>query len=567
MSNKSYQGGLGGGLEIAGESLKSASPLFAEALKNKQEYDATDPEAALKNLALGEALKPDPTPDISGSELVKYVDDGVTKQKLTYFKNGVFEEQELGESADVKTIKGIPEDIFNDLDEKQKLEIYGIKDKEGITNVSSPVDILNEDGVLESVVTYVQNNQLKTKVLGDVSDNQKDRSQIERMISRTSDLVGENISDYPLFLSKFPEIFPDPNQIVTEEQVEQLQNKLNIQTILEQIEPDKTISAEEKQKIDDQNFLREKVTTPNLDNINSIYQVAISRADDLAGSKAALEGFEPGAFADVRLQVGKIISLFVDPKTLSADMIDVLDALKIGDAVSGDVLDKFSSNLTLSSAKGGALPGNLNLKEFNELKNTGLPLWTTKEGAELMIEIYQRNDEIAFDANRMLKDVNNSLGLGEDKFSLQYPDGTIKEFESYDTAVAEINQFMALESQNIISGNSNSYKNWNSISDKIQNIQKYDSDSLRLEGKTVKDPLTNKDLSALTLEKEGKLKFVGWGDGKGDGPNSNYPGQAIYKYYSGKFWQGTENNFDPKIHTKGTEQIFYWGSPKRQLDQ
>jgi hypothetical protein len=57
MSGKSMQGGLGGGLEIAGESLKSASPLFAEALKNKQEYDATDPEAALKNLALTKAFE------------------------------------------------------------------------------------------------------------------------------------------------------------------------------------------------------------------------------------------------------------------------------------------------------------------------------------------------------------------------------------------------------------------------------------------------------------------------------------------------------------------------------
>ena len=57
MSGTSMQDGLGGALDIAGQSVKSASPLFAQALKNKQEYDATDPEAAIKNLALGEALK------------------------------------------------------------------------------------------------------------------------------------------------------------------------------------------------------------------------------------------------------------------------------------------------------------------------------------------------------------------------------------------------------------------------------------------------------------------------------------------------------------------------------
>jgi len=73
------QGGLGGGLEIAGESLKSASPLFAEALKNKQEYDATDPEAALKNLALTKAFETpetiDPIVMKAGESLLQYNPD------------------------------------------------------------------------------------------------------------------------------------------------------------------------------------------------------------------------------------------------------------------------------------------------------------------------------------------------------------------------------------------------------------------------------------------------------------------------------------------------------------
>ena len=567
MSGKSYEGGLSGAFDIAGQALQSSTPLFAEAIKAKQEYDATDPEATIKNLALSKALEPDPTPEISGSQVVKYVDpaDNKTKQKLTYFENGVFKEKDLGESTDVRTIKGIPEDIFNGLDENVKLQIYGVKDTSGITNVSNPADVLI-DGEMKSVVTYVKNNELKTLVLGGVPEDEQDKSAIERMIGRTDQMVGQNISDYPIFLDKFPEIFTDPNQVITEDQVKKLQNKLNLQAILEEVEPDKTISAEEQQKLDDQEFVRKEITTPNIQNINNLYKSAVSRADDLVASKAAIEAFEPGAFADIRLQAGKIISLFLDPKNLSADMLDVLDALKIGDPVAGDVLDKFSSNLTLSIAEGGALPGNLNLKEFNELKNAGLPLWTTKEGAEIMIEIYQRNDQIAFDANRMLTEINNSLSLGEKEFLIQFPDGTIKQFESYDSAVAEINNFMGLESQKVISGNSNNYKDWNSISSKIQNLQKYDADSLRLEGKVVRSPISNEEFDALELEKNGKLKFVGWGDGKGEGPSALYPGQAIYKYYTGVFWTGEEKNFDPKIHKKGTEQIYFWASPKRQLD-
>jgi hypothetical protein len=59
MSGKSYQGGLGGAFDIAGQALQSSTPLFAEAIKAKQEYDAKDPNAALKQTALSLALEKD----------------------------------------------------------------------------------------------------------------------------------------------------------------------------------------------------------------------------------------------------------------------------------------------------------------------------------------------------------------------------------------------------------------------------------------------------------------------------------------------------------------------------
>ena len=57
MSGKSYQGGLGGALDIAGQSLGAATPAFAQAIEAKREYEATDPEASLKEMALEMALK------------------------------------------------------------------------------------------------------------------------------------------------------------------------------------------------------------------------------------------------------------------------------------------------------------------------------------------------------------------------------------------------------------------------------------------------------------------------------------------------------------------------------
>ena len=57
MAGKSYQGGLGGALEIAGKSLTAAAPQFGEALAERRAYEAADPEAPLKQMALQMALK------------------------------------------------------------------------------------------------------------------------------------------------------------------------------------------------------------------------------------------------------------------------------------------------------------------------------------------------------------------------------------------------------------------------------------------------------------------------------------------------------------------------------
>ena len=57
LSGRSLQGGLGGGLDILGQATEAAAPQFGEAIKAKQIYDATDPEAGLKEMALQMALK------------------------------------------------------------------------------------------------------------------------------------------------------------------------------------------------------------------------------------------------------------------------------------------------------------------------------------------------------------------------------------------------------------------------------------------------------------------------------------------------------------------------------
>jgi hypothetical protein len=70
MAGKSYQGGLGGALEIAGKSLATAAPQFGEAIDERRAYEAVDPEAGLKQMALQMALKEKPGNKIKSSEQV-----------------------------------------------------------------------------------------------------------------------------------------------------------------------------------------------------------------------------------------------------------------------------------------------------------------------------------------------------------------------------------------------------------------------------------------------------------------------------------------------------------------
>jgi len=63
MSGTSYQGGLGGALEIAGKGLKEAAPGFQKAIDERRAYEAADPEADLRMKALEMAIENQPDPE------------------------------------------------------------------------------------------------------------------------------------------------------------------------------------------------------------------------------------------------------------------------------------------------------------------------------------------------------------------------------------------------------------------------------------------------------------------------------------------------------------------------
>ena len=59
LGGTSKRGGIGGALEIGGQAMAGANPLLSQALQNKRQFEATDQEAPLKQMALQMALQKD----------------------------------------------------------------------------------------------------------------------------------------------------------------------------------------------------------------------------------------------------------------------------------------------------------------------------------------------------------------------------------------------------------------------------------------------------------------------------------------------------------------------------
>ena len=59
LSGKSIQGGATGGLDILGQAAEASAPGFAQAIQARREYEAADPEASLREMALQMALEKD----------------------------------------------------------------------------------------------------------------------------------------------------------------------------------------------------------------------------------------------------------------------------------------------------------------------------------------------------------------------------------------------------------------------------------------------------------------------------------------------------------------------------
>ena len=654
LSGRSLQGGVGGALDILGQATGAAAPQFAEAIEAKRKFDATDPEAGLKEMALEMALKDDPianitgekittvvrdnkpiqllsyfkdgiytekvigdavptaesavkgiprdifdglekedkdailglidNPDITSANIVEVTENGKTVKKLTYFDDGKYKEKVIGGVAeDPVNIKGVPKDIYEDLNEDQKERLLGIevapetikgipKDffdglskknqniilglgGTGITDVNIS-DILGTDGKTpEKVLTYFEEGTFKQIPLGKAVPAKDGTTEAERAIDSLKDLTGKNKSDYQDIINQYgPLPSGTTSETFTDADIDLIfQTAKNNLAKIKTTEQKEILSAEDLSNLALNEEIIKEVIIPDIQKIEKEADTATANKSIANGVRTAVEGFTPGAFVQPRMSIARFVDL-INPENLTENQIQALAKLRVGDPVSADILNILSSQLTLSKAEGGALPGNLNQKEFQELKNAGLPLFTTKEGMLVVADLLTREADIRIRAKEMQGDLIGQQKRGESNFTITMPNGEAQTFNNFYSALNEIENFVIRELPKVYAGSE--MMNTDDLTDRINGLGRYDKDSLDLSGGTIKNPLNGKEINAKTAEETGQLTFSHWGDS--DNPNALHRNKAVYLFNTGEVWTGNELQFDEKIHKIGKPITAYW---------
>ena len=246
------------------------------------------------------------------------------------------------------------------------------------------------------------------------------------------------------------------------------------------------------------------------------------------------------------------------------NMVGTINGFVGGNIMSTDVVRALTNLGVLANAENGALPGNLNLKEFETLRDSYATLFNSKEGFEMIVDLYQRDAEI--DQLRYEAWTNYSLGgvlkgklFGDEEF-----DGTTL---SDGEAVLKIRDKINALRDDMITGNED--YGWSDLSEQFESVRskgKLVSDwnqatangqgtisvTANVQGVNTTFELNMKDAEA---KKDGQsVQFLGYSDESG---NFEYGGQTykiqvgpnkpVYEINTGKL----DNNDQPIFVIKG----------------
>jgi len=404
----------------------------------------------------------------------------------------------------------------------------------------------------------LENGEPQKEILGMATSEKGEAGALEeRAIENMINMVGQPKSMYQAVLEQYGQV--SEGDTITQEDANMWIQKAKNQLAILKSTDAKNISPEDQTNMALNTMLLDTVIKPDLEKIVAAGEAATGKKVIYEGIREGLEGdFEPGFAVGPRLTIGKAVDL-ISPEKLPESLKKAMKALKIGNPVAGDILEKLTAKLTIKTAEGGAIPGNLNAKEFEELKNAGMPLWTTKEGMLIMADLYEREGDVDIAASRMLSEITaqqrEGMEIG-DKFLITLPDGTVEDYDNFDQALSAIKNFKIEEGSKIYRGSD--VMGTDDISSRISQLGRYDQDSLLLKDGVVK--WGGSEQNALEAQEEGRLFFSHFGDA--DNPNPKHKNKAVYLYDTGELWAEGDEGYNPEIHDLNTPKFIYWAKVK-----
>jgi len=465
MSNKSYQDGLGGGLDIAGQSIKSSSPLFAQALKNKQEYDATDPEAGLKNMALELALK-----------------DKDTNLKTSTKVYGKFGQDEGTENTGFGF-----RDVYEDGTDVYK---YG-----GKTYTAEQFTLLQEPPKDTETKVFEDENY---KVTIGTEDN-----------AQSYTTLGNQVGDNIFIVDPRPDspTFGDRVNITT---IPELQIFKSKQAQFLSIEDELKLAAKTEDIKE-----RSKIAGDSYTKIKERAESATSKIVNYNKASAVLNDATTGTFATQRAGFIKMLETFNVDELSPNFFTQVKNALQTNNTVGTEVLNALSQKAFINNAQ--EYDDRLNQTEVTKIADADFNILLSTEGSKLMIDINTAQEQIYADAGKLNNLLSSDLPDGALRALEEFPEleETIKSFTGENGTLSLINSTNIVEKyvtdKLLEFGNSDEIKNRiNSVLD-LENVGD-DSYFLNLENVELKDGHV---FNPGQANKEKKIEFLGYANSDG----------------------------------------------------
>jgi len=169
-----------------------------------------------------------------------------------------------------------------------------------------------------------------------------------------------------------------------------------------------------------------KIAEPILNNAIADATEAAASETNFLSQKALLDDAITGrSFFDTRKYFGDLKAQFPSLYSiLPSNLQETFDSIVDGSAVSTDAAIALSNRATLTTAKGGAIPGNLNTKEFDAIVQSNSAVFFHPEAQSFIIDLNIKDAQIKQEKGKLVEELFTKGTVNGEEFNLA--DGAIK---------------------------------------------------------------------------------------------------------------------------------------------